>query len=234
MPIAEKPIKLNDPSGYVNYDAGEDGFFFLYPRCVTNIHSCREEFEYEWNEDHRRCLRIGFCWEKTIWIGRLARVWNHFEEKMGLDEKTIFYRVVSSDEPDKIDKSVVLLRLSPFWIKSKTHRSVCSLLLRLLVVHYTDEGNMTQESWRNAKNSYEYTVACGEALDYFLSGFTKPTYSRWNQEYETWEQNYNNGTLTQEELKNQPLDLSDEYGYGFVGEFANLSKKDIEKKLVKP
>ncbi len=218
--IAPNPTTLKDPSGYTRYSCDDDeGFFFLYqPRGngVLNTFHCREEVAGVW-DDEPRCRWLGFMWTERIMVRRVERLWTQFETAMGVTEHTVFHRIAKQNGEVEINQ--VLLHLSPFWTKTQTHRSVCTLLLRLLVVHYTD-------SWDKAVEAYELAQVCREALEHWLGGATKPTYREWNEEYEKWIDSNCEG--------DEPDDLTTDYGYGFVGEFANASTDDIKRKLVKP
>lgn len=246
--IAPTPTRLKDPNGYTRYGHGDaEGYFFLYlPRGggVQNTFHCREELAVDWDEDHPRCRYLGFMWNSQIMVRRTERMWTDLETKMGVTEHTVFHRVLESDDDDEaIEKTQVLLYLSPFWVKSQTHRSVCSLLLRLLIVHYTD-------SLTKAIQSYSLARHCAAALNHFLAGNTKPLFADWSDEYEQavtvyekahakWEKacaaidRKSDEDAEYPDEPEYPHDRTDD-GYGFVAMYADRSTEEIKRLLTKP
>jgi hypothetical protein len=231
MPISDRPTRLRDPEGYLRYNGVDDeGFFFLYGQKVFNTLHCREELAYDWDDDRPRCRQLGFIWNETIYIGRLARMWEHFERQMGLVEFTTFKRVNDPRGEAEIAKHIVLLSLSPFWVKSQCHRSVATLLLRLHIVYYEDKGQMTAAAWDRAFESYRLANECRKAFEWFLAGNTKFIYRTWIEEHDKWIDKWGDDD---EDAPPEPRH-PDDYGWGFVGAFNDLPMDDIKRKLVKP
>ncbi len=253
MSISSKPTRLKDPSGHTSYACDDDeGFFFLYQPHgdgVLNTFGCREELAFDWDDEHPRNRWLGFMWNENIMVGRLDRLWSDYETKMGIKaaDQTVFHRVLGDDEDDRtprLNRHLVLLHLSPFWTKTQTHRSVCSMLLRLLVVYYKD-------SWNQGIKAYQLAAGCREALEWFLAGNTKPTYKAWNEDYEKACDEYDKVYAKWEDACTKiedkggkgsdypdepeyPTNREDEYGSGFYAEFADRSTADIKRLLVKP
>lgn len=244
--ISSTPLRLRDPEGYTAYSASApEGYFFLYqPRGdgVLNTFHCREELASMWDDDHARCRYLGFMWTNRIWVGRTERMWRQFETAMGVTEPTVFHGIC--DEDGDVETGQVLLHLSPFWVKTQTHRSVCSLLLRLLIVHYTD-------SWNAAVNAYALARDCKLALEWFLAGNTRPTYRDWESEDEKAREAYDKVMDKHEKacLKidessdpdrpypdgpEEPISRVGEYGYGFYGMYADRPIEETRRLLVKP
>lgn len=248
--IAPTPIRLKDPSGYTSYSCdNSEGFFFLYlPRGdgVQNAFHCREELAVDWDEDAPRCRWLGFMWNSQIMVRRIERLWTDLETKMGVTEHTVFHRVTDGESEGgapSIEKTQVLLHLSPFWTKTQTHRSVCSLLLRLLIVYYTG-------SWNAAINAYELAKECREALEWFLAGNTRPSYRHWGDAYEKDMAAYDKAFAKWEKAcakldesdneehypdePEEPRDRESDFGVGFNAMFTERSTDEIRRLLVKP
>jgi len=164
-------------------------------RCIA-----RDEFAWEWEG----CDEDGYDDESTAlgddgrhrWIGfttgpnapidikAIESIWRRWERKMNVGSDlrhsgTIFYR---SD----VDGCVVL-RLSPFWVKSSTHRSVVTLLLRM-VICYRMAGPRTKTTNQMIADYHQCGGLFRSLSKRFMSGFTKPTYDRWNDEHRKWEE----------------------------------------------
>ena len=143
------------------------GEFILYDRAynyIEHILSCRDEFGWEWNDDSPNRW-VGFLTGNPINIARVHRVWMRIERKLGLNVKSIFY---------KTDTPAIIIKVSPFWIKTETSRSVFTLLLRMVVCYDAPTLGQMMEKYPLARN-------CAPALKWFLKGNTKPTYDRWNE-----------------------------------------------------
>ncbi len=246
--ISPTPIKLRDPNGYTHYATTDaEGYFFIYqPRGgVLNTYHCREELETTW-DDYPKCRWLGFMWTAKIMVARTERVWTELETKMGVApaDQTVFHRVLDPNGEDgDLDRKQVLLHLSPFWVKTQTHRSVCSLLLRLLVVHYVD-------SWDKAVKAYDLANGCRDALEWFLAGNTRPLFKHWEDEHDRAMEAYDKAMIKWEkacaaidraakdipypEEPEEPLNRVDEYGYGFYGAYTDRPMDETRRLLVKP
>lgn len=235
---------------YLLYKSAYGQFFLFDPDDPISMHclACRDEFAWEWegcdkpdyecgaepigNDGKHRW--IGFTTGYDINIKAVESVWRTLERKMnvGLGLKwrgTVFYR---SD----VDGTIVL-RLSRFWVQSSTHRSVFTLLLRM-VVGYRLNG-VTPRTINEMIDAYHHASNCSTALKRFLAGYTKPTYSRWNDKWRKWNDEYNDwdgGEDGMEDFdKPEPDNLCDSEGHwGFVSEFGERSLAEIKSKLVKP
>lgn len=216
--ISKTQITDIQDNGYLRYSSSEGEFFIYFPKnkSIGGTYLCRDEFAWEWEiyKVKKHCY-IGFTTGNDINITHLNKFWSLIEKNLGIDVPTIFYST---------DTGAVILKLSPFWVKTETHKAVCTLLLRMIVCY-------PASTLDKMINSYHLTKACRRALKWFLKGNTEPTYKEWNEEYRKWV----NSSLYYRKTHIEPECLEDDEGLtGFVAEFQNASMAVIKKKLVKP
>lgn len=163
--------------------------FFVYNSkrgCISTwngdpgyIYTCRDSFfrvwQLEYNPDTGG-VKDEFATNISRWIGlaaskhdnpniqKLAKLWNDVEDMLGLKERTTIHLVEGYE-------TVFVFNLSEFWIRTDTHRSLCTLLIRNFVKHQTKD---VFESLKKDDLASKVLVA----IKYFLSGNTRPTYPR--------------------------------------------------------
>lgn len=212
--------------------SNDEGWFFLWSKArdlFVGPLTCRDEFRWEWeglNSDESRdedCSDysshrlIGFSMgpQAPIDYARFAARWARLERMAGVERQSTIYRT------DRV--GTVILRLSPFWVQHKMHRSLVTLLIRMVAIYWTTGLNQ-------ALGDYELTAETKPAILRFLRGYTKPTFDRWNDEWLKWFEKSGGDWWA----PHQPRIAK--YGsiVGWVGEFATLTPGALKKKLVRP
>jgi hypothetical protein len=184
-------ILVSDPTEQLRLNYGSSGAFFLYdavsqltvewkPRTIYQ--TCRESFAHGWqflpdDINPPSWLKSPFRPDITRWIGMvvgspvtkldvesIAARWAEIETMLGLADRTVVHRSANQT-------NVVVVHLSPFWIKTDTHRSLCTLLLRGAIVH-------PGTSFDNSLDLYTIASWVKPAIKRFLAGYTHPTYER--------------------------------------------------------
>lgn len=141
---------------------------------------CRESFQYIWEVAYPGLGGWSAPMRPDIssWIGyvspnlnviniaNLASRWQDIETKLGIPEsvRTVLHRAEGRS-------NTVIMHLSPFWTLTDTHRSFCTLFLRMVV-------DFWRESFDQSIPIYPLAHAISPAIAYWLSGHTKPSYDR--------------------------------------------------------
>jgi hypothetical protein len=182
-------IPVSDSTDQLKLGYGHVGAFFLYDPILRSVvewkpkaifQTCRESFNWTWHflpDDLIHPITSAYRPDITRWIGMVVRSrtdvidvdaiaarWTEIETMLGLAERTVIYRAANQT-------NVVVLHLSSFWIKTDTHRSLCSLLLRGAVVY-------PGVSFDNSLDLYTIASWVKPAIKRFLAGFSHPTYER--------------------------------------------------------
>lgn len=150
------------------YDAAQSSHLY-------DLIQCRTSFQYLWEIDEAQWTYgrpfkpvigrwVGMVRQPKVDVKALSRRWNVIEDMLGLTERSVIHG--ATGEP-----SVAIWHLSPFWILTDTHRSFCTLFMRMLVVYGQDD---LDQSIR----SYHLANKIAPAVKWFLAGNTRPTYDR--------------------------------------------------------
>lgn len=170
--ISSKIITLkdwsNEDDGCYTSSIGE--FFSVNKNFnVECIESCREELAMSWNRNKRY---IGF-YDHRLNIHDINKFFEIIENKLKLKQKSIIYQCRIDEE---IDSSKVLIKVSPFWIKSPMRRGFFTLFLRCAAIHYNGK------NINYALRYYQLTKRINKAVKLFLNGytFTRSKIPQWN------------------------------------------------------
>jgi len=187
--LSKKILVINDVGQYLGYISTKGTLFIYYKDgSIGNVKNCRVEFSWSFREQHKR---IGFS-RPNLDINLFNEFFEKIENKLNLKIKSVFYKT------DKED--TIIIKLAPFWLQNDTRRSLLTLLMRCVSIY---KGNL-DETLENDVLAQHVLLA----INYFLNGFTVPTYGDMNKK--------------------------DCQGYfGFVTQFKNVSEKQLKTMLVK-
>ena len=193
MQTTYETVEVKDPYGIGRY-AREEGYFFHLkenPLSLYIIRDCRDEFlECFDNNTHY----VGWS-SKNLFLEKMNEFWDIVVEKLGKKAEIIFYK---TEFPN-----LIIIKISDFWSSNFITRSVFSLLLRASGAFYKD-------SFDKSLTDYILAAECKSAIDWFLEGYTEPTFSEFS-------------------IKDE-----DYYSTGFVAEFRYADAQDLKRKLIKP
>lgn len=159
-------IKNKDWFQYVSQNGG---FFVYSPENQQSkmLVSCREEFQaYYFRPKKDSSPYVGF-YSSYLDINAFDRFWTELEDKVNVEPKSQIYRTNIA--------SVVILKLSPFWIANSTRKSILTLFIRGFGAY-----GKNRKSLVGAMVAYPLAAKVINAVNWFLAGNTQPTYSRMN------------------------------------------------------
>lgn len=226
---------LNVEHDDLQYAAGE-GWFFLYSKAQgvfspSGPLTCRDEFRWDWegeeddgydcgdNYSSHRVIGFSLGGSGVIDVTRFAARWARLEGMAGVEVPSIIYRTQNA--------ATIIIKLSPFWVQHTVHRSLATLLIRMVGIYWNT-------GLHQAIADYKWAHQTKRAIMWFLRGNTKATFNRFNDEWKTWEEKYRD-VYDHEASELEPDTLTDNDNHcGWVGEFAKASPADIRRKLVRP
>lgn len=181
MAIAKKLTWIDDPYGFTKAKPYSLGVFLVPLRMNLMAMSCRESLQYRLMQHPRKRVIAISHPALPRRFNLLHRFWMELEKKVGA-EPSIFSRAkVKYFKQDDygsrvfdrtIDKrNIAVIRLSDWWFRNTTRKSVMSLFLRGIINFNTSGGKLM-----DFIELYDYGRTCKPALEAFVNGYTVPTY----------------------------------------------------------
>lgn len=131
---------------FISIQKGQNGYY------IDVVRKCRVEFAEHFQRDINL---IGF-YKENININLVNKFIELVENKLKIKTPTIFYQ---------LNRDTIIIKVSPFWMKSALKRSVFTLFLRCGAVYY-------KKGFWNAINDYNLSRTVKPAIKRFLKGYT--------------------------------------------------------------
>ena len=196
MKTLQLPVIIKE-NGYCGYGKDEENglFFNMENDKVIGSHSCRESFSeyYQWNLDNGQydfCFGLDkpFNFEKN-----LEAFWFDITRKLG---EKFGIKVFPTQFPH-----LFLIQPGDGWVENKIVFELLTLFIRWSFCYYNGD-------WEQSFSLYHYASFTKLAIEHFLNGNTKPTFTEFT--------------------------FKPGYGVGWVCEFRFLNEIQIAAKLIKP
>ncbi len=174
MSLSNDIIKIRDPSGYFGFISPEGNFFIYleenktsYYNHFTAYYYCRDQLAMMFNTDMGHDM-IGMHIPNKLDLPRLVEYWKGIEDTLGIEKESVFF---AADTTGFVTRNpVFIVKLSPFWLANDTRRSLVSLLLRAGAIY-------PRATFSESLYAYPVAQPIIAAINWFMSGNTKPTYA---------------------------------------------------------